>query len=226
MRIGFVSKGALRDFKEDTLCCEEKTGEKTDLLLFGFESLGEVNYEKELKGGSNFFSDVALLSKQLKNVVVCGCVTDLRGLKRKSAIVAENGKLLGVSDMLNAVDGATNGGAALRVYETKAGRMGVAVADDLHFPDVVKSLSVCGCDFVVCPFGVVKNSLQAVLLRAYSFCYGIPIFFCGAGYCMISDTKGEIVFASPQSPAYTCFQKVTEYHLIQMRKRGSFRPTI
>ena len=118
MRIGFVSKGALRDFKEDTLCCEGKTGGKTDLLLFGFESLGEVNYEKELKGESNFFSDVALLSKQLKNVVVCGCVTDLRGLKRKSAIVAENGKLLGVSDMLNAVDGATNGGAALRVYET------------------------------------------------------------------------------------------------------------
>jgi predicted amidohydrolase len=215
-----ISKGGLTEFTE--------SGEKTppDLFVFGFDGAKEISYERELKGETVFFEAAARLSKRAKNTVVCGCITDTLGHKRKSVLVAENGKLLGVSDMLNAVDGATNGGAALRVYETKAGRMGVAVADDLHFPDVVKSLSVCGCDFVVCPFGVVKNSLQAVLLRAYSFCYGIPIFFCGAGYCMISDSRGEIVFASPQSPTYTCFQKVTEYHLIQTRRRGVFRPTI
>lgn len=222
MRIGFVCRGRLCDFKENTLPCEAGV----DLLLFGFEGLGEVNYEKELKGESNFFADAAVLSKQLKSVVVSGCLTDMRGLKRKSAVVAENGKLLGVSDMLNAVDGEMNGGAALRVYETKAGRMGVVVADDLYFPDVVKSLSVCGCDFIVCPFGAIKNSLQSVLLRAYAYCYGIPIFLCGCGYCMIADAKGEISFASPQSPVYTSFQNRKEYHLVQTRRRGVLRPTL
>lgn len=222
MRIGFVSKGALTEFKENTLPCEGCA----DLLLFGFEGLGAINYEKELKGESNFFADVATLSKRQKNVVVCGCMTDMRGLKRKSAIVAENGKVLGVSDMLNAIDGETNGGAAVRVYETKAGRMGVAVAEDLYFPDVVKSLSVCGCDFIVCPFGWITSSLQSVLLRAYAYCYGVPIFLCGCGYCMVADTKGEVAFASPDSPVYTSFQKVKEYHLVQTRRRGVFRPTL
>ena len=222
MRIGFVSKGALTDFKENTLPCEGEA----ELLLFGFEGLGAINYEKELKGESNFFAEVATLSKVQKNVVVCGCITDMRGIKRKSAVVAENGRLLGVSDMMNAVDGAGNGGAALRVYETKAGRMGVAVADDLYFPDVVKSLSVCGCDFIVCPFGRITSSLQSALLRAYAYCYGVPIFLCGCGYCMIADTKGEIAFASPHSPIYTGFQKIKEYHLVQTRRRGGYRPSL
>ncbi len=223
MRIGFISKGTLRDFKNTTNGCN---GGETTVLLFGFEGLGEVSYEKELKRESDFFEDVAILSKREKTVVVCGCITDTRGLKRKSVIIAEQGKILGVSDMLHVVDGELNSGGALRVYETKIGRMGVAVADDLHFPDVVRSLAVCGCDFIVCPYGLMTNSLQSVLLRAYAYCYGIPIFFCASGYSMIATPKGEIAFASPQSPVYAEFENVREYHLIQTRRRGFFRPTI
>ncbi len=230
MRIGFVSKGSLREFhreSENRACaCAGEEGKKVDLWLFGFEGLGEVSYEKELKGESDFFEDIALFSKREQSVVACGCITDTRGLKRKSVVVAQQGKILGVSDMLNAVDGELNGGAAVRVYETKVGRMGVAVADDLHFPDIVRSLSVCGCDFIVCPYGLVLDSVQSVLLRAYAYCYGIPIFFCAKGYSMIADITGKISFASPQSPVCTDFKNIREYHLIQTRKRGVFRPVL
>ena len=89
---------------------------------------------------------MAILSKESHNIVVCGCVTDTRGIKRKSAVVAENGRILGVSDMLNAVDGEFKSGAGLRVYETKAGRLGIAVAEDLYFPEILRTLSVCGSD--------------------------------------------------------------------------------
>ena len=90
MRVCLVSHGALSVFK-DTYA-----EEKADITVFGFEGMGEVSYERELKGETRFFEDAALLSKTCKNVVVCGCVTDTRGHKRKSAVVAENGRLCGM----------------------------------------------------------------------------------------------------------------------------------
>ena len=217
MRICFVGRGRLGAFAKDYVYGEE------DLIVFGFEGMGEVSYEKELKGESDFFEETARLSKKAKGVVVCGCVTDTRGHKRKSAVVAENGKLAGVSDMLNVIDGEVSCGGAIRVYETKLGRMGVVVAEDINFPDVVKALSLCGSDFIVCPFGRVVNTLQQVLLRSYAYCYGIPIFFCGDGYCMIAEPSGMLAFSSPHSPITAEFENVREYHLIETRRRGFYR---
>ena len=220
MRICMVARGSVRSFRA------EYKEEQAELFLFGFNGMGEVSYEKELKGESNYFEDVAVLSKISRSVVVCGCVTDTRGHKRKSALIAENGKLIGVSDMLNVIDGEVGSGAALRVYDTKLGRMGVAVAEDLNFPDVIKSLAVCGSDFIVCPFGSLTGNLQSVLLRADAYSYGVPILFCADGYAMIADVAGNISFATPYSPVYTDFENVKEYHLIQTRRRGFYRSTL
>ena len=173
MRICFVSRGTLHSFWDDY------GGSDADILFFGFQSLGEVSYEKELKGETDFFEDVAILSKENHNVVVCGCVTDTRGLKRKSAVVAENGRILGVSDMLNAVDGEYSSGAGLRVYETRAGRLGVAVAEDIYFPELLRTLAVCGSDIVLCPFGVVSDFTESLLLRSAGFSYGVPMCLGG-----------------------------------------------
>ncbi len=226
MRICFVGTDTLRSFRKGSVCESGDVASKAELFLFGFRGIGEVNYEKELKGETNYFEDAALLSKARKAVVVCGCVTDTRGHKRKSALVAENGRLVGVSDMMNVVDGEIGCGAGLRVYETKLGRMGIVVAEDLNFPDVIRSLAVCGSDFIVCPFGRVTDSIQQVLLRADAYCYGVPIFFCADGYCMIAAPSGDIAFASPHSPVYTEFENVREYHLIETRRRGFFRASV
>ena len=212
MRVCLVSHGALSAFQETY------AEEKADITVFGFESMGEVSYERELKGETHFFEDAALLSKTCKNVVVCGCVTDTHGHKRKSAVVAENGRLCGVSDMLHVIDGEVGSGAALRIYETKVGKMGVAVAEDLRFPSVIKSLAVCGSDFIVCPCERV-GEIHSVLVRAHAYCYGVPIILCGNGYSAIADATGKILFASPQSPAFSDFCMRKEYHLVETRRR-------
>ncbi len=231
MRICFVPGEKLKEFRARWEIClengevqEKKT--QADIFIFGFGGMGEVSYEKELKGETKDFEDAATLSKNSKAVVVCGCVTDTRGHKRKSALVAEKGRLKGVSDMLNVVDGVVGCGAALRVYDTDIGKMGVAVAEDLHFPEVVRSLAICGSDFIVCPFGKSIDVLQSVLLRASAYCYGVPILFCADGYCMLADTSGNISFASPYSPAYVDFENIREYHLIETRRRGFYRPML
>lgn len=220
MRIGFIGKGTPSAFKEEI--CKGDGKERADIYLFGLCGETRVSYERELKGETTFFEDTALLSKRTKSVVVCGCVTDTRGHKRKSALVAENGRLLGVSDMLHAIDGEVGSGAALRVYETKIGRVGVVVAEDLLFPEVVKSLATCGSDLIVCPFGRVGR-IQSTLLRANAYCNGLPILFCGEGYCMLADVSGEIAFAAPFSPAYVDFKITKEYHLVETRRRGAVR---
>ena len=213
MKIRFVCRGRLGEWQGE---CEE------DLLFFGFDGMGEVSYEKELRGESVYFEEAALLSKTTKATVVCGCITDTRGHKRKSAVVAENGKICGVSDMLNAVDGRIGCGAGLRIYDTNLGRMGVVVAEDIHFPEVVKTLSLCGSDFIVCPYGRVISGIERTLLCAYAYCYGTPILFCGVGYCMLAEGDGKLAFASPEEDTVFCFENSKEYHIIENLRRGFF----
>lgn len=222
MRISFVGRGTPKTFERECLDDGLKGGaqECADVFLFGFNGGAQVNYERELKGETTFFEDAAMLSKKTKSVVICGCITDSRGHRRKSALVAENGRLLGVSDMINVIDGQVGSGAALRVYDTKAGRIGVAVAEDLLFPEVIRALALCGSDFIVCPFERV-GSIHSVLLRASAYCNGLPVLFCGEGYCMLADVSGEITFATPQSPAYYDCKITKEYHLVETRHRGA-----
>ncbi len=223
MQVGFVSKGSAGALAEEIMKnppCEREPF--ADIYLFGFYKNGDISYERELKGETTFFEDTARLSSLTKGVVVCGCVTDTRGHKRKSALVAENGRLLGVSDMLHAIDGQVGSGASLRVYDTKIGRIGVAVAEDLIFPDVIRSLAVCGSDFIVCPFGKTEE-IHASILRADAYCFGVPILFCADNYCMLAESSGELAFASPQSPAFTVLKNKKEYHLVETRRRGIWR---
>ncbi len=216
MKIRFVGRGRLEDIQN--VCDMEE-----DVTLFSFDCLGMVSYEEELKGESGFFEQATRLSKQTKGIVVCGCITDTRGIKRKSALVAENGRLIGVSDMTHAVDGEVNCGAGLRVYDTKIGRMGVVVAEDIFFPEVISALSACGSDFIVCPYARVYDDVPQTLLRAYAYLYGTPILFCGIGNCVVADVDGRVAFTSPQSSSSFSFEGRKEYHLVEMRKRGLYR---
>ena len=218
MKIVFVSRGKISAQKDELLSVG------ADVIVGGFRCLGEVGYERELRGETRYFEEVAELSQNAKATVICGCITDTKGFKRKSAVVAENGKILGVSDMLNVVDGEMNSGAALKVYDTQAGKIGVMVSEDLYFPEVAKALTLCGSDVIICPYGVVENGIESVLIRAQAFCYGAPICLCGVGYSAIGGADGSLVFASPLSPVVTEFEKVREYHLVETRQRGFYRP--
>ena len=215
MEIRFVSRGRLVD---EQACVDE-----VDLTIYGFGGLGEVSYDKELRGESDCFERAARLSKQTKGVVACGCITDTRGMKRKSVLVAENGRLCGVSDMTHTMDGALSSGAGLRVYDTKIGKMGVAVGEDILFPEVMSALVACGSDFIICPFGALRNTIPQVLLRAYAYLYGVPIFLCGVGYAIAVECDGGITMATPQSPICFSFENRKEFHLIETRKRCVFQ---
>jgi predicted amidohydrolase len=218
MRICFVSRDSIYTQQKDLVEAE------ADLIVGGFKSVGEVSYERELKEETDYFERLALLSKTTNSVVICGCITDTKGFKRKSAVVAENGRLLGVSDMLNVVDGDGNSGAALKVYDTKAGKIGVVVGEDLYFPELLRTLAVCGCDIITCITDQPPRPVEGILLRAAAFSYGVPVCLCGKGYSLIADESGAQAFSSPKSPVEYSFENKRAYHLVETRVRGFYRP--
>lgn len=65
-----------------------------DIALIGFGYLGDVDYDAELSGRSDKLGQLTRLTRRSGCAAVCGCRTDSRGLKRKSAAVAEGGDCL------------------------------------------------------------------------------------------------------------------------------------
>ena len=216
MDVCFVSRGKVVDFYEHDY-------EKADVILFGFQAIGEVSYERELRGETSHFEEVARLSKQTSAIVVCGCITDAKGHKRKSAVVAENGRILGVSDMLNVIDGEVGSGANLRIYDTKIGKVGVVVAEDLYFYDAISALTLCGAEYILCSYGEIEG-VEAVLCRSSAFYHGLPIALCGKGYSLVAEPSGELAFSTPCSPCTTRIENPREYHLVETRRRGFYKP--
>ncbi len=218
MRICFVTGGTFNEFADSF------EGEPPEVVCFGFQAIGKVSYERELKGETNLFEDVALLSKEQKNVVLCGCYTDARGAMRKSVVAAEKGRILGVTDMVNRLDGSEfRSGAGIRIFDTGAGRIGVVVAEDLYFPQVIRTLSVCGAEVALSVFEELTESLEQTLMRAQAFMFGIPVCLCAFGYAEAADIGGRLSFSSPKSPCFYEFKREQEYHLIETRQRGFYK---
>ena len=215
MRICFVTKGGLDAVGEEA---------GADIVCYPLSALGEVSYECELKGETSLFEAVAMRSKMLRCTVVGGCYTDARGIRRKSAVVAERGRLLGVSDLVNRIDGSAFGaGAGVKVYETAAGRLGVVVGEDLYFPKVVETLSLSGADAVLCLFEELSEGLELTLIRAHAFFYGLPVALCAFGYAAAADSEGRLFFASPAPVGRVTLPKEREYRLIETRRRLTLR---
>lgn len=195
-----------------------------DVLTFGFNGLGLVSYKKELSGETEYFHDAAKLSGQLDSVVICGCDTDNYGVFRHSALVADKGKILGVSDMAHSVDDSEfSAGGNFRVYDTSAGKIGVIVAEDLFFPETVRVLALCDADLIVCVFKKIENAMPLVLMRAGAFSNGVALALCAEKYFAVSDIKGKIISCGSNPLSNTSIKIEKDYHLISSRRRGLYK---
>ena len=195
-----------------------------DLLVFSFNGLGLVSYKKELNGQTEYFSDLAKLSRQLSCTIVCGCDTDTYGVFRRSCVVADKGKILGVSDMVYSIDDSEFvPGGAVRVYETSAGRIGVIVSKDLFFPETIKTLALCDADLLCCVYKKIENFMPEILTRAWAFTSGISTCICAENYACVSDIRGNIVSKSTMDIVKTQVKIEKDYHLIKCKRRGFFK---
>ena len=220
MQLSFVTNGTVNQVFEENL--QKING--SDIVVFGFNGLGLVSYKKELSGETEYFHDLALVSKQLSSVVICGCDTDTYGQFRHSAVIADSGKILGVSDMAHSIDESEFvSGGNFRVYDTKAGKIGIIVAEDLFFPESARVLTLCDADIIICIFKKVEGFMPQIMLRAGAFSNGVPMALCAKNYACISDIRGKVVMSSSSEIIKTKLSVEKDYHLISSRRRGLYK---
>ena len=195
-----------------------------DVALFGFDSLGDVDFESELSGKSDKLGEFARLTKKYSCAAVCGCRTLSRGLKRKSAAVAEGGKLLGISDMLHVADGEEyKSGAYLGLYKLGGYKVGLCIENDINFPEAVKSLSLCGCNLLLYLAEGPPSPMQPLLARAYAYLYGMPVAVCAGGYSYLADISGRIAGSPSPAAVYSVLPR-NNYRVVTTRERGAYSP--
>ncbi len=191
-----------------------------DIAVFGFEGLGEVDYERELKGETEKFGEIARLSEKSGCGVLCACKTKSRGLLRKSVAAADGGKLLGISDMNHVLDGENfKSGAGLGLYRAGGCKVGICIDNDLLFPDTFKALSLCGCNVVVALLEEVKDVIPPLLIRAYAYLYGLPVIMCAGRTAYFADVTGAIATSARGVSLFDVSPR-NRYHLVTTRARG------
>lgn len=197
---------------------------KQDLVVFGFNGLGLVNYKKELGGETEYFQDLARLSRQLSSVVVCGCDTDTYGVFRHSAVIADKGRILGVSDAVHAIDESEFvAGGTFRVYDTSAGKIGLVVAEDLFFPESARVLTLCDADIIVCLFKKLDSLMPQIMIRSGAFANGVAMALCAKNYAALADIRGDIKVAGSGDIIHAEIKIEKDYHLVSSRRRGMYR---
>ncbi len=191
-----------------------------DVALFGFGCLGEVDYESELSGKSEKFEDVAKLSKAADCAVVCACITRGRGIKRKSCAVADRGKLLGISDMTHVIDDDDcKSGAHVGLYHANGYRVGMCIENDLYFPEDLRALSMCGAHAVCAVKEQLCDGVAPLLIRAYSYIYGVPMVMCAGRTAYFTGGAGSIA-SSTQSICLFEINTDRQYHIVGTRTQG------
>jgi predicted amidohydrolase len=127
-----------------------------------------------------------------------------------SPVIDADGRLLGRTRMIHITEYAcfheqgyyTPGDTGAPVYDTKAGRIGVAICYDRHYPEYMRALAVAGADLVVVPqagaVGEWPDGLYEAEMQVASFQNGYYTALCnrvGAEECL--TFSGESFVCAP-----------------------------
>jgi N-carbamoylputrescine amidase len=137
-----------------------------------------------------------------------------------SPVIDANGITLGMTRMVHITEYAcfheqgyyTPGDTGAPVYETKAGKIGVAICYDRHFPEYMRALALAGADLVVVPqagaVGEFPNGMFEAEMQVAAFQNGYFVALCNrvgaedcvefAGESYICGPFGEIVARAPR----------------------------
>lgn len=136
-----------------------------------------------------------------------------------SPVLDADGTLLGVTRMLHITDyegfheqdyyhpGETGWERGAPVYETRAGRVGVAICYDRHFPEVTRALGLAGAEVVVIPqagtLGEWPEGMYEAEVRTAAFQNGYFAALCNrvgdegelrfSGESFVSNPEGRIL---------------------------------
>ena len=136
-----------------------------------------------------------------------------------SPVIDADGRLLGRTRMVHITDYAcfheqgyyTPGDTGAPVYDTRVGRLGVAICYDRHYPEYMRALAVAGADLVAIPQAGAANEwpegLYEAELRVAAFQNGYYTALCNrvgeeecltfAGESFVCAPNGQVIARAP-----------------------------
>ncbi len=144
-----------------------------------------------------------------------------------SPVVDADGSLLGVTRMVHIMDGLgfyekgyyTPGDRTSFVYDTKVGRVGVAICYDRHYPEYMRNLALQGAELVVVPQagamgewpeGIFEGELQVAAFQNGYFAALVnrvgkeeKLHFSGESY--VVDPFGKVIARAPRDEDFILY---------------------
>jgi N-carbamoylputrescine amidase len=116
----------------------------------------------------------------------------------------------------------TPGDCGAPVYETRAGRIGVAICYDRHYPEYMRALAIAGADLVVVPqagaAGEWPEGLYEAEMRVAAFQNGYFVALCNrvgeedrltfAGESFVCAPDGQVIARAPALEETTLFADI------------------
>jgi beta-ureidopropionase len=163
-----------------------------------------------------------------------------------SPVIDADGSLLGVTRMVHITDYAgfhergyyAPGDRGAPVYRTRAGRVGVAICYDRHFPEYMRALALGGADLVVVPqagaVGEWPEGVYEAELQVAAFQNGYFTALCNrvgaepeltfAGESFVCDPLGRVVARAARGSEEICHAELDLGLLAECPARRLFRP--
>ena len=193
-----------------------------NIVVFNQFGLNKINYKNELNGSENALSNFAKISKNSSKVLIAGAYSNNYGVKRKSCVIADKGKLLGIQDMSVSYDSSNfSVGGSHKIFHSSQGKIGIIVDEDIFSIESIKAMSICDVDVIIAIiFGEEKPQFN-YLIRAYSYLFGIPIVVLANSSVLSSDINGELQGSQKVKSVHTTVFTKKSYRLITTKKRGN-----
>ena len=206
---------------DGVLNLEDNAYLNADLAIFGFNFIGKINYKNELSGTEDKLFKITKLTKNCKKVLIGGAFTDNYGVIRKSSLIAENGKILGIADMhLKRQDLSMSIGFGYKIYPTKMGKIGLLVDQDIFDFDAIKCMAMCDADLIVIVTDKFDKQNLDFLIRSYSLLFGINIILLTPNSIIATNQKGELLTSENQTKVDLTLSTNKTYSLVTTKRRG------
>ena len=233
MKIALIQQKATKDIKSNVQLgldnLDHAVAEGAELIVFAelaftpfypqYLADGDISHLAETVPGP-ITEKFILKAKEHKVVIVLNLFElDAGQTYDSSPVINSDGNLLGSTRMVHVADYEcfyeksyyTEGNHGAPIYDTTAGKIGVAICYDRHYPEFMRSLGIKGAEVVVIPqagtVGEWPDGLYEAELQVASFQNG---YFCAlanrvgqedqlefAGESFITNPEGKVVAQSP-----------------------------
>ncbi|HSK08621.1 MAG TPA: nitrilase-related carbon-nitrogen hydrolase [Vicinamibacterales bacterium] len=161
-----------------------------------------------------------------------------------SPVIDADGSLLGRTRMIHITEYAgfheqgyyAAGDTGVPVYDTRAGRVGVAICYDRHYPEYMRALGVQGADLVVVPqagsVGEWPEGLYEAEMRVAAFQNGYFTALCNrvgaeecltfAGESFVCAPNGSVIARAPAGEDHILFADIETGRLARSHARRLF----